>query len=116
MTAFRPVFAAALLAVLLGGAVLPVVHEATHGAEAAAAQAEHVSTFHGDAGDDIQAPCAPSLHDVDCAVCAGSAAAVDLVALYEPLPGGSGGAVAGEVDWVRTVTAAGAGARAPPIG
>ena len=116
MTAFRPVFAAALLAAFVGGVVLPVTHQATHAAEAAAETAEHVQAFHSEAGDDAQAPCAPQPHDMDCAICAGPAAAADLVTVYEALPRGVTGAVSGEADRVRAVTAAGAGARAPPIG
>ena len=116
MTALRPVLASLLLAVLAaGGVALPTVHQAAHGLEAAAERAEHGETAHGEAGDHVQTPCAPAPLHVDCAICTGLAAA-DVAAadgLTAPDPAE---AISAHPDWTRATTAAGAGARAPPIG
>ena len=116
LTALRPVLASLLLAVLAaGGVALPTVHLAAHGLEAAAERAEHGETAHGEAGDHVQTPCAPAPHHVDCAVCTGVAAAdlaqADGLAASDPAE-----VISAYADWTRAATAAGAGARAPPIG
>lgn len=118
MTEIRPLLASVLLAVLaVGGVVLPAVHRATHGLETAAERSEHVSTFHEDAGaDEVQTPCPPPPHDVDCAVCTVLWAAADLTATQDLLPDEPSEAVTAYADWIRTTTATGAGARAPPLG
>ncbi len=119
MAALRPVLASLLLAVLaVGGVGLPTVHRALHGLETAAERSAHVSTYHDvdPGGDEVQTPCPPPLHRVDCAVCAGLWSAADLPAAWEPPSSELPEAVAAYADWVRTTTATGAGARAPPIG
>ena len=118
MHALRPALAAVLLAVLaVGGVVLPAAHRAVHGLELAAERAGHVAAFHGDAdAPQAQAPCPPQPGDVDCAVCAGLSAAADPASADAPAPDEPDGATAARADWVRTTTAAGAGARAPPAG
>ncbi len=116
MIALRPVLASLLLAVLTaGGVALPTVHLAAHGLEEAAERAEHSEAAHGEAGDHVQTPCAPAPHHVDCAICTGLAAA-DLAqedGLAAPDPAE---AISAYADWTRTAAAAGAGARAPPVG
>lgn len=124
MIALRSALASVLLAVLaVGGVVLPSVHQAAHGLEIADARANH-DAHHGDVahggatqGEPLaEAPCPPAPNDVDCAVCAGLSAAADLAVAPDPLPEDDPGAYHAYADWVRTAAAAGAGARAPPVG
>ena len=116
VTSLRSVLASTLLAVLaVGGVALPTAHRAWHGVETAAERTEHVETAHHSSdGDQAQTPCAPKAHDVDCAICAGFSAAPDLALASVPAPGDPEEATTAYADWVRTTTAAGAGARAPP--
>lgn len=118
LTRLRPALASLLLAVLtVGGIGLPTVHRALHGLETAAQRSAHVEAFHDGAGaDTAQAPCPPAPHDVDCAVCAGLWSAADLAVAWEPPPGTPPEAVTAYAAWVRTTSATGAGARAPPVG
>lgn len=129
VTAFRSALASALLAVLaVGGVALPAVHQAAHGLEVAEAQADHAATHHGDPGHDeaasgalgvdgpaVEAPCPPVPNDVDCAVCAGVSVAAELAVSAVLPPEATLAAYEAHADRVRTVTASGAGARAPPV-
>lgn len=116
MTALRSALASALLAVLaVGGVALPAAHRAWHGPETQAERSEHVAAYHDSSGaDEVQTPCSPKVEDVDCAVCVGFSAAPDLAAVSVPLPDDAEAAVTAYADWLRTTTATGAGARAPP--
>lgn len=115
MIPLRSVPATVLLAVLAVGVVLPTVHWAAHGLERVEERSAHVLAFHQDAAQDVvQEPCPPPPHSVDCAVCAGFWAGADLAAAWDVPPHEPQGAVAAYADWVRTTTATGAGARAPP--
>ena len=129
MTAFRSALASVLLAVLaVGGVVLPSAHRAAHGLEIASARAAHVAhhelVAHGDAAHEgtdpegplADAPCPPPPNDVDCAICIGLSAAADLAAAPAPLPEDDAGTHAAYADWLHMDAAAGAGARAPPLG
>lgn len=117
MTALRPLLASVLLAVLTaGGLVLPSVHEATHALEAAEERADHAATHHTEAGDTAETPCPPPAHEVDCAVCTVTWTAAEATE-DDGRPGTDTAALwADHADRVRTITAFGAGARAPPIG
>ena len=116
MTALRPVLASLLLAVLTaGGVALPAAHQAVHALETAAESAEHGETVHGDEGDHVQTPCAPAPHDIGCAVCAGVSAAADLADATAPPAPALPRAASAFADWVESLAAAGAGARAPPV-
>lgn len=118
VVALRSVLASVLLAVLaVGGVVLPAVHRAAHGVEVADARAAHAA-HHSDAAPDgplVEAPCPPAPNDVDCAVCLGISVAAEGGAAAPP-PETAVEAHQAHADRVRTVAAAGAGARAPPVG
>ena len=98
--------------------MLPSVHRVTHGHEVAAARASHAAVHHATPGSDdagIEVPCAPQLNDMDCAICAGVSAAVDLAVAVMPLSSGETQAFAARADRVRRDAAFGSGARAPPV-
>lgn len=117
MTALRPVLASALLAVLTaGGLVLPSVHEAAHTLETAEERADHAATHHGEAGDTAETPCPPPAHEVDCAVCTATWTASEATESDDRLGADTAALWADHADRVRTITAFGAGARAPPAG
>lgn len=99
----------------VGGVALPTAHRAWHGLETATERSEHVATYHhASDGDQAQTPCPPRAQDVDCAICAGSSAAPDLAVASAPVADDPEEAITAYADWVRTTTATGAGARAPP--
>ena len=130
VTALRSALASVLLAVLaVGGVALPAAHRAAHGLEVAEARAGHAAAHHGDAGHGgstsdalgadvpiVETPCPPTPNDVDCAVCAGLSVAADLAVAVVLPPEAAHAAYEAHADRVRTVTASGAGARAPPVG
>lgn len=122
MTDLRSTLASILCAVLvLGGVVLPSVHHAAHGAEAAEDRASHIEAYHGDheaeeaSGALATAPCAPAPNDVDCAVCSVLTVASEIDS--DPVPYRDGQmAAATATDRVHTASLLGIGARAPPVG
>ncbi|MEL6616390.1 MAG: hypothetical protein AAFQ43_11660 [Bacteroidota bacterium] len=122
MTALRSTFAPVLIAVLaLGGVVLPSVHHAMHGVEAATDRASHMETCEeGHEADEASgafatAPCSPALDGVDCAVCSVVLVAADMEVASPPYSGGET-AVAALADRAHPVALVRIGARAPPVG
>ena len=122
VTPVRIDLAIVLLAVLVaGGSVLPTVHLAAHGLEVAAERVAHVATFHDGVAletgtDQAQPPCSPRPHGVDCAICVGLSVVVGHPEAGPYVPDGPEGAETAYANWIRTHTATGAGARAPPVG